>query len=124
LGLVAANFPMALDGTDHRLFVGCRLPARLLVFDTGTGNKIATLSLHGDCDDVFYDRARKQIYASCGEGYLDVFSQTDADHYVAGTPVVTVEGARTSFFDGDGIYLAVPRRENQPGKLNIYRFPK
>src|SRR5437016_10526482 len=27
------NFPMALDETDHRLFVGTRAPARLAVFD-------------------------------------------------------------------------------------------
>jgi hypothetical protein len=29
-----ANFPMALDEAGHRLFVGCRNPARLVVFDT------------------------------------------------------------------------------------------
>src|SRR5207249_2540532 len=31
-----ANFPMALDEASHRLFVGCRKPARLVVFDTET----------------------------------------------------------------------------------------
>src|SRR5205085_2248764 len=30
----AANYPMALDEKDHRLFVGCRKPAKLLVLDT------------------------------------------------------------------------------------------
>jgi DNA-binding beta-propeller fold protein YncE len=32
-----ANFPMALDEANHRLFVGCRQPARLVVFDTAAG---------------------------------------------------------------------------------------
>jgi hypothetical protein len=31
------NFPMALDEANHRLFVGCRRPAKVLVFDTATG---------------------------------------------------------------------------------------
>jgi len=31
------NFPMALDEAHHRLFIGCRIPARLLVFDTESG---------------------------------------------------------------------------------------
>src|SRR5262249_42560233 len=30
-----ANFPMALDEPHHRLFVGCRQPARLVVLETG-----------------------------------------------------------------------------------------
>src|SRR6266576_1974774 len=33
------NFPMALDEARHRLFVGCRMPARLAVFDTDTGKR-------------------------------------------------------------------------------------
>jgi DNA-binding beta-propeller fold protein YncE len=121
LGLIAANFPMALDETNNRLFVACRLPARLLVFDTKTGNKIATLSLHGDCDDVFYDAARKQIYASCGEGFLDVFKQADADDYSLKQSVATVSGARTAFFDGTLIYLAVPRRGDQTASIQLYQ---
>jgi DNA-binding beta-propeller fold protein YncE len=121
LGLVAANFPMALDEADHRLFVGCRIPARLLVFDTDTGNKIATLTLHGDCDDLFYDAGRKQIYASCGEAFLDVFRQTDSDHYSLEQSVSTASGARTAFFGGDFIYLAVPRRGEQNALIQVYQ---
>ncbi len=122
LGLVAANFPMALDEANHRLFIGCRLPARLLVFDTKTGNKVTTLTLHGDCDDVFYDAARKQIYASCGEGYLDILSQSDADHYAIKQSTATASGARTSSFDGAKIYLAVPHHGTQQAELRSYQF--
>ncbi len=122
LGLVAANFPMALDGVNHRLFVGCRLPSRLLVFDTGSGAKIATLQLHDDCDDLFFDPKRRQIYASCGEGYLDIFSQRDADHYELKRSEETHQGARTSFFDGNRIFLAVPRQGEQQAELDIYKF--
>src|SRR5262249_24357131 len=53
----SANFPMALDEADRRLFIGCRSPARLLVLDTETGKTIAALEIVGDTDDLFYDVA-------------------------------------------------------------------
>src|SRR5439155_13807479 len=49
-----ANFPMALDETNHRLFVGCREPARLLVLDTTTGKAVSDAEISGDTDDLFY----------------------------------------------------------------------
>jgi hypothetical protein len=120
LGLVAANFPMALGEANHRAFVACRAPARLLVFATTSGKEIAKLNLHGDCDDVFFDRQRRQLYASCGEGFIDVFTQTDADHYAATGAVPTVAKARTCFFDGDRLYLAVPKRGDEPAQIRTY----
>src|SRR5262249_27209215 len=70
-----ANYPMALDEATHRLFVVTRFPARLLVFNTQTEKVIHSLPTVGDCDDVFYDQKRKQIYASGGEGAISVFAQ-------------------------------------------------
>src|SRR5437773_3035035 len=55
-----ANFPMALDGGDHRLFVGCRNPAQLVVLDAQDGKRVADLPLSGDTDDLFYDGARRR----------------------------------------------------------------
>src|SRR5207248_3324409 len=43
-----ANFPMALDEADHRLFVVARRPAELLVFDTESGRIVAHLAAVGD----------------------------------------------------------------------------
>jgi hypothetical protein len=51
----AANFPMALDEPDHRLFIGCRRPAKLLVLDTETGKTVAAVDIVGDTDDLFYN---------------------------------------------------------------------
>ena len=76
-----ANFPMALDERDHRLFVGCRNPARLVVLDTTTGKRVNDLAISGDTDDLFYDPQRKRIYVSCGEGFIDVIEQRDVDSY-------------------------------------------
>ena len=59
-----ANFPMALDEVNGRLFIVCRQPAVLLVLDTKAGAIVAKLPVVGDSDDVFYDQKRQQVYAS------------------------------------------------------------
>ena len=92
-----ANFPMALDETAHRLFVGCRNPARLVVFDTTRGVPVADLEISGDTDDLFFDTKRQRLYVACGEGFLDVIQRRDADHYERTTRLATRPGARTCF---------------------------
>jgi DNA-binding beta-propeller fold protein YncE len=104
-----ANFPMALDDTNHRLFIGCRHPARLVVLDTTTGKEITDLEIAGDTDDLYYDANRKRIYVSCGAGFIDVINQRSADSYQLAERIATTSGARTSFFSPDRgeLYLAV-----------------
>jgi hypothetical protein len=53
---------MALDEANHRLFIGCRNPARLLVYDTTTGRVTTSLEIGGDTDDLFYDAELKRFY--------------------------------------------------------------
>src|SRR5436190_1608897 len=64
-----ANFPMALDERDQRLFVGCRNPARLVVLETTSGRTVTELPISGETDDSFYDAQRKRTHLSCGEGF-------------------------------------------------------
>ena len=120
-GMAFANYPMALDESNHRLFVVTRLPARLLVFDTNTGTIVQKLSAVGDCDDVFYDKTRKRIYASGGDGAISVFEQKDADHYTESARITTVKGARTSFFSPelDRLFLAVRREGSQSAAIQV-----
>jgi DNA-binding beta-propeller fold protein YncE len=117
-----ANFPMALDQKDHRLYVVCRKPASLLVFDTDSGKQVTALPVVGDADDVFYDAASRSIYISGGEGYISVIRQTDVDHYEAIAKIETASGARTSFFAPDlgRLYLAVPRRGDRKAEIRVY----
>src|SRR6516164_6593423 len=121
-GLSLANYPMALDESDHRLFVVTRLPARLLVIDTESGKTIQKLPAVGDCDDVFFDQARKRIYASGGEGAISVFEQKDPDHYAEVSRIPTVNGARTSFYSPDfgRLYLAVRRQGSAPAMIQVF----
>jgi DNA-binding beta-propeller fold protein YncE len=121
-GMAFANYPMSLDESDHRLFVVTRMPARLLVFDTNTGNIVQKLPAVGDCDDVFYDKNRKRIYASGGDGAISVFEQKDPDHYGELARIPTVKGARTSYFspDLDRLFLAVRRQGSQSAAIQIF----
>jgi DNA-binding beta-propeller fold protein YncE len=117
-----SNFPMALDEANHRLFIGCRRPAKLLVYDTSSGKAVASVDIVGDTDDLFYDAARKRVYVSGGEGFIDVVQQRDADHYSRTGHVPTAAGARTSLFDpAQGrLYLAVPHRGSQKAEIRVY----
>jgi DNA-binding beta-propeller fold protein YncE len=118
-----ANFPMALDEAEHRLFVGCRRPARLAIFDTQSGKQVLDLPISGDTDDLFYDTRRRRVYVSCGEGFIDIVSQESADAYTPLAKVQTASGARTSFFSSelDRLYLAVPERGTQKAEIRVYR---
>jgi hypothetical protein len=48
LGVQFGNYPMALDDTHKRLFVGCRLPVNLVVMDTTSGRIVASFSTIGN----------------------------------------------------------------------------
>src|SRR2546427_10962831 len=110
VGQFRANFPMALDEADHRLFVRTRKPASLVVIDTESGKQIAAINCSGDTDDVFYDQENGRVYVSAGEWFIDVIKQMDADHYQPISKMPTAAGARTSFFVPElhRLFLAVP----------------
>ena len=120
-----SNFPMALDEKHHRLFVGCRQPALLVVLDTATGKSLATLPIVGDTDDLFYDPAAQQIYASGGAGRITIISQKNPDTYRLVDEFNTAPGARTSFLAPDSrmLYLAVPHRGTQAAELRAFQLP-
>jgi len=80
-----------------------------------------------DSDDLYYDAARKRIYASGGEGFISVFQQKDADSYVPLAKIPTAVGARTAGYVGkvgkkgfDRFYLAVPARAKRGAEVWIY----
>ena len=92
--------------------------------DSETGKELTSVAIPGDVDDVFFDAKRKRIYASCGEGFLAVIRQVDADRYEAMDKIATLKDARTCFFDGETgkLYLAVPRQPNKKGpEIHVYQ---
>jgi hypothetical protein len=120
-----SNFPMALDEADQRLMVVARAPARLVVLDINSGKAVASVPTAGDADDLFYDAARKRLYISGGEGFIDTFQQEDPDHYQSLGRIKTAPGARTSYFlpELGRLYLAVPHRGQQAAEIRVYEAP-
>jgi DNA-binding beta-propeller fold protein YncE len=115
-------FPMALDETHHRLFIGCRAPARLLVIDTESGKTVAFPEIVGDTDDLFYDAERSRIYVIGGQGFIDVLQQKDPNHYERIARTATPPGTRTGLFvpEWRKLFAAVPHRGEQRSEILEY----
>ena len=120
--LAFGNFPMALDEENHRLFVGCRLPSKLVVLNTESGEVVAKIDISGDPDDLFYDSKRHRIYAICGAGKIDIIEQADANSYKSSAKIDTAAGARTGFFaaEPNTLFVAVPHRGSQQAEVRAY----
>jgi hypothetical protein len=117
------NFAMALDEADHRLFVGCRTPAKLLVYDSKSGSYAGKADCAGDVDDIQYDTGRRRVYATGGQGYITVVSQVDPYLYKVLANISTSLEARTSCFEPTTgtLYLAVPHHRDQSAEIRIYK---
>jgi DNA-binding beta-propeller fold protein YncE len=122
LGGRFGNYPMALDDTHKRLFIGCRISAKLVVLDTSSGRIVASLSTIGDSDDIFYDASRRVVYVIGGEGAVEVFRQRDPDHYEPDGRITTAPGARTGLFVPalNRLFVAVPHRGPQSARVLVY----
>ena len=117
------NFPMALDEAHHRVFVGCWMPPRLLVFDTGTGKEVASGEIAGSTDDLFYDSRRGRIYVLTSEGFLEVFQEKDPNHYDRIARYPTPPGTQTGLFvpEWGKLFAAVRKQGEQSAEIRVYQ---
>ena len=115
----SANFPMALDRENGRLFVAYRHPANLQIVSCISGAVLASKSCVGDADDVFYDAASGLVMVCGGEGFLDVFRDG-----VLMNHVTTSKGARTGLWLAEErkFLLAVPARSGKAAALWVFRM--
>jgi hypothetical protein len=119
-----ANYPMILDEASHRLFVVTRAPPLVVVLDTDSGKEAARVRVKAASDDAYFDVARKRIYVICGEGYISVIQQNDADHYALAENVPTIVGAHTGGLLGTNLYVGVPSGATgatDPAQLWVYQ---
>ena len=112
---------IAFDETSHRLFVGTREPAKLVALDTDSGKVVANYPAAAMVDDMAFDSQHKRIYFA-GTEFLDVFQETDADHYNRSGHVPTSFRAKTGVLvpELNKFYLAVPHHEKQVAELRVY----
>ena len=123
LSNATGNYPMALDQSHGRLFIGTRSPSQLVVIDTGSGANITTLGLPSDPDDIYYDGANSCIYISSGAGYLTAVKEINPSHYSVVKQVTTSPNARTSLLVPDrGLYfIAAPASQASQASIIEYR---
>jgi hypothetical protein len=114
------NVAMALDEFRQRLFVGCR-SGQIVVLDSNTGKQLQALPIANGIDDLTYDPATRRIY-SAANGVIDVFEQTDLDHYVSKGTIVTGANGRTAKLvpQLSRLFVAVPSTSRQSARVLVY----
>lgn len=115
------NFPMAIDETASQVVVAFRSPPKLRGYSMQTGEVVNELDICGDADDIFFDANRRQLYVSCGAGFIDVIDASGTYKHLARLP--TVSGARTSLFvpELDRLFLAVRTNSDRAAAVWVYR---
>jgi DNA-binding beta-propeller fold protein YncE len=89
---------MAIDQTNHRLFLGCRSKV-MAVMNADTGQVITTLPIGDHVDATAFDVETRLIFNSNGEGTVTVIHQESPDKYSLVETVKTVPRAKTSALD-------------------------
>lgn len=127
----AGNFPMALDSSGNRLFIGYRHPGKLVVMNANSGHRISDNDLTNDSDDLFYDEVTKRVYVSCGGGYanlgyINIFQLQSGDQYKQIANIPTRNGARTSLLVPQLhlFLLAEPSDYTHDAGLKVYQIQK
>jgi DNA-binding beta-propeller fold protein YncE len=109
---------VALDAVSRRLFIGSRVkrghlykPGKLVVMDADSGKVIDAIDTEGGVDEIEWEPKSKRIYYTGTTGFIDVFKQTDADHYEHLGRVATGAIAKTSLLvpELSRFYSAVPK---------------
>ena len=117
------NDPIALDETHHRLFVICR-SGKLVVFDTETGKELQAYPVGEFVDDLVFDAKSKRLYAPSGvAGSVDVYEQTDPDHYKSLGKISTGEWGKTGELVPElhRYFVPVPKSGTKNAKVMVYQ---
>lgn len=118
------NATMALDESSHRLFVGCR-SGTIVIFDSQTGKELQALPVGKGVDDLMFDPANKRIYATAGgAAEVDVYKETDADHYQSVGHVPSGAGAKTGLLVPRlaRLFVPVPPKGTAPGEVYVFEI--
>jgi DNA-binding beta-propeller fold protein YncE len=119
---IQKNVAVDLDEKRHRLFLGVRSPASIVVLDSNSGAVVASIPTVATLDGLVYEAATRRIYTTGGEGFVDVTRQIDPDHYERIARIPTGANARTSAFvpEWRRLYVAVPRDQDRGAELRVF----
>jgi len=120
------NMASALDTEHHRLFVGCRdtdVRGSIVVVDTDTGKELDRLPIGGWVDSIFYDAAKRRVYASAGVGEVFTYQPQPDGRYKQLEPVDTAVLAKTAFYSTElnRLFVAVPHLGGTLAKILVFK---
>ena len=119
--LAKDNVAMALDEVHQRLFVGCR-SGQIVVFDSNTGKELQALPIAKGVDDLTFDAASRRLYAT-GGGTVNVYQETDADHFQALAGIPAGPQAKTARLEPllNRYYVAVPQSAEGAAAVQVFQ---
>src|SRR2546428_8919692 len=121
---VKANYPMALDEGNHRLFVVTPRPPFVMILNTDNGREVARVPVGGSCDDVYFVVELMRIFALGGELFISVVQQNDPDHYSLSANIASAVAVRTGLSFGTSLYVGVPASGSEPAQIWNYAVPE
>jgi hypothetical protein len=91
------------------------------VLDSNTGKQLQTLTIHTGVDDLIYNPVTRRIYAST-DGFVDVFDQTDLNHYVSRGSIASGAKGRTERLvpELNRLFIAIPKSSAANAHLLVF----
>jgi DNA-binding beta-propeller fold protein YncE len=113
---------LAMDESAHRLFVGCRSEV-IVVVDSASGKEISSVPISKGIDGMTFDPATKRIYSEANTGAIDVYEETDADHYRSLGTTPTGSPAKPGLLvpELNRYFVAAPQHDNMDAAILEYK---
>ncbi len=116
------NTPLALDESNHQLFVAGRKPGKFGVIDTASGEEVEVLPANDLVDDMSFDPAINRVYLACGEGFVDIYQRTEGGKYEEVAKVPSGYKGKIGFLVPQlhRYFVVTTKHNTTPAKLLIY----
>ena len=115
---------LALDPKSRRLFAGCSANRTLSILSAADGKAIGTVPIGAGCDAVAFDPAAGLVFASNGDGTLNVVKETAPGVYASVETVTTKKGARTMALDPSTHRVFLPAAQYGPPPAATAEVPR
>jgi DNA-binding beta-propeller fold protein YncE len=107
---------LAIDPENHRLFIGCRKPQKMLVMSTDDGKVVGDFSIGAGVDATRWDG--HEAFASTREGKLTVVDEKGGKWEIAQT-IMTGIGTKTMDIDTAAHKIYLPTAEFEEAKAGV-----
>ena len=115
---------LALDPKSKRLFAGCSGNRTLSILSAADGKAIGTVPIGQGCDAVAFDPVTGLVFASNGDGTLNVVKEGAPGAYAAVETVTTKKGARTMALDPSTHRVYLPAAQYGPVPAATTEVPR